>query len=103
MSLITKEEVLKIARMAHIELTEQEIVKMQSHIEAVLSYAARVQDLSGQDVGKDSDMVLQKNSNVERDDIVVKSDSQAILAQAPEREGNYFVVPAIIDITREDL
>lgn len=98
MSLITKEEVLKIARMAHIELAEQEIVKMQSHIAAVLSYAARVQDLSGQNI-KDSDMVLPKNSNVERDDIVIKSDSEAILAQAPEREGNYFVVPVIIEAT----
>jgi aspartyl-tRNA(Asn)/glutamyl-tRNA(Gln) amidotransferase subunit C len=92
MSFITKEEILKIARMAHITLTEQEIVKMQSHVEAVLSYAARVQDIA-----KDVDVVMQKNSNVERDDVAHKTDCKTILAQAPEREGNYFVVPAIIE------
>lgn len=92
MSFITKEEILKIARMAHITLTEQEMIKMQSHVEAVLSYAARVQDIA-----KDVDVVMQKNSNVERDDVVHKTDCETILAQAPEREGNYFVVPSIIE------
>ena len=92
MSLITKEEVLKIAKMSHIELTEQEIIKMQSHVEAVLSYASRVQDIA-----KDIDIVLQKNINIERDDVISSCNPEPILAQAPEREGNYFVVPVIIE------
>lgn len=92
MAFITREEILRVARMSHIELTEQEIVKMQSHVEAVLSYAARVQDIA-----KDVSVSNLKNSNVERDDAIVPSHPEIIRAQAPAREGDYFVVPVIIE------
>jgi aspartyl-tRNA(Asn)/glutamyl-tRNA(Gln) amidotransferase subunit C len=95
MALITKEEILKIARMSHIELTEQEIEKMQSHVEAVLSYASRVQDIA-----KEVDVPVLKNSNVEREDIAVACSPEPIRDQAPEREGDYFVVPVIIETTQ---
>jgi aspartyl-tRNA(Asn)/glutamyl-tRNA(Gln) amidotransferase subunit C len=94
MAFITREEILKVARMSHIELTEQEIEKMQVHVEAVLSYAARVQDIA-----KDVSVVNMKNSNIERDDRVIPAHGEKIRAQAPEREGDYFVVPAIIETT----
>jgi aspartyl-tRNA(Asn)/glutamyl-tRNA(Gln) amidotransferase subunit C len=92
MAQITKEEVEKIARLSHIELTEQEIINAMKHLEAVLSYAARVQDIA-----QDIDAPIQKNRNIERDDVVIPTDPQTILAQAPEREGDFFVVPVIIE------
>ena len=91
-SIITREEVEKIARLSSIELSETEIIDAQKHLEAVLGYAARVQNIA-----QDVDIALLKNSNIEREDIVIKTDSQTILAQAPEREGDFFVVPAIIE------
>jgi len=90
--MITKEEVEKIARLSNIELSELEISQAQKHLEAVLSYAARVQDIA-----KDVDITLLKNENIERDDIIQPCNSQTILAQAPEREGDFFVVPVIIE------
>lgn len=92
MTHITQEEIQKVARLSHIELTEQEIMSMSAHLESVLSYAARVQDIA-----QDVTAALQKNSNVERKDIIAKTDCESILAQAPEREGDYFVVPVIIE------
>jgi len=94
MTHITKEEVVRVARMSHIEFNEQEIEKMQIHLEAVLSYAARVQDIA-----KEVDQPQRKNRNVEREDKVIRCDSEAIRVQAPEREGDYFVVPVIIETT----
>jgi aspartyl-tRNA(Asn)/glutamyl-tRNA(Gln) amidotransferase subunit C len=91
-SIITREEVEKIARLSNIELSESEIINAQKHLAAVLGYAARVQDIA-----KDINVALTKNSNIERADIVIKTDPQSILAQAPEREGDFFVVPAIIE------
>ena len=90
--MITKEEVEKIARLSNIELSESEIAQAQKHIGAVLSYAARVQDIA-----KDVDIALLKNENIERPDITQHCDPNPILAQAPEREGDFFVVPAIIE------
>ena len=90
--LITKEEVEKIARLSHIELSEEETIAAMKHLDAVLSYAARVQEIA-----KDVDVPSLKNSNIEREDIVIPTDAQTILAQAPEREADFFVVPVIIE------
>lgn len=92
MSIITKEEVEKIAKLSNIELSETEITQAQKHIAAVLEYAARVQDIA-----KDVDVALLKNQNIERDDVIIPCNPQPILAQAPEREGDFFVVPVIIE------
>ena len=91
-SIITREEVEKIARLSNIELSQAEIINAQNRLEAVLNYAARVQDIA-----KDVDVAILKNSNIEREDSIQPCNSQTILAQAPEREGDFFVVPVIIE------
>lgn len=90
--MITRQEVEKIAKLSNIELSESEITQAQKHLEAVLSYAARVQDIA-----KDVDIILLKNENVERPDIIQQCNPEPILEQAPEREGDFFVVPVIIE------
>jgi len=90
--LITKEEIEKIARLAHINFSETEIINVMNHLDAVLSYAVRVEEIA-----KDIDVPSFKNCNIEREDIVIPTDTQSILAQAPEREGDFFVVPVIIE------
>jgi len=92
MAQITREEVEKIARLSHIELSEQEIITAIKHLDAVLSYAVRVQDIA-----KDVDVPSLKNNNIEREDIVIPTNPEPIRAQAPEREGDFFVVPVIIE------
>ncbi len=92
MAKISKEEVLKIAQISHITLREEEIEPLTKHLEAVLSYAARVQEIAAQ-----IEEPLTKNVNIFREDVIVPSHPETILAQAPEREEDYFVVPAIIE------
>jgi len=83
---------LKIAEISHISLRDDEIEPMIQHLQGVLSYAERVQEIAA-----DIEEPSTKNVNVFREDVVVKTDSEAILCQAPEREENFFVVPAIIE------
>ena len=92
MTKISKEEVLKIAEISHISLRDDEIAPMIKHLEGVLSYAERVQEVAA-DIQEPSN----KNVNVFREDVIVKTNPETILCQAPEREENYFVVPAIIE------
>jgi len=92
MTKISREEVLAIARITHVELHEHEIQPLVEQLEQVLSYAERVKDVAG-DVQEPS----QKNVNVFREDVVVPTDPECIRAQAPEREGDYFVVPMILE------
>lgn len=92
MTKISKEEVLKIARMSHLELHDNEIPALIKQLEDVLSYAERVRDVSG--VSQEAPV---RNVNVFREDVAVPSDPEPILAQAPEREGAYVIVPAILE------
>lgn len=90
--IITREEIEKLARLSCIQLSESEIDPMQQHVAAVLAYAARVQEIA-KDIHTDSF----QNQNIQRDDVIIPTNAETILAQAPEREGEFFVVPAIIE------
>lgn len=89
---ITREELLKIAKQSAITLPEDEIEGLRTQLETVLSYTERVKDVA-QDVVESST----KNVNVFREDVIIRTDYQPILAQAPVREENYFVVPVILE------
>lgn len=74
-------------------MERDEIEQLTTEIEAVLEYASSLQAIAqksalveGEDLGV----------NVMRDDVAVQDNREALLAQAPEREGDYFVVPKII-------
>ena len=90
---VTKEEVKIIADISRITVSENEIEALKSRLEAVLSYAACVQKIAGEI----EDQPSNKNINFLREDVVTKSKSEKILEQAPEREGDYFIVPKILD------
>ena len=92
MAKITKEEVLKIAQLSHIQIHQDEIEPLSAHLDAVLTYAARVQEIA-----MPVTVPLSKNVNVFREDVIEKTNPEIILAQAPESEAHYFVVPAIIE------
>lgn len=89
---LTREELLKIATRSAITLHEDEIESLRSQLETVLTYAARVKEVA-HDVQEPST----KNVNVFREDEIIRTDCEPILAQAPEREENYFVVPVILE------
>lgn len=92
MAIISKEEILKIAQISQIQIHETEIDELTKEIESILNYAIRVQEIAGQTEAHST-----KNINVLREDVVIKSQPDAIIAQAPAREERYFVVPAILE------
>ena len=94
MKKISKEELLKLAHISRLELDEQEIPDLMQQMQDVLSYAERVTEVVNSVIGEEPSS---KNINVFREDVVDRTDAESILAQAPEREENFFVVPVIID------
>jgi len=89
---ISRDEVLKIARMSRVALHENEIEPLAKQLEQVLTYAERITEITA-DVKEPST----KNVNMFREDVVARQYPEEILAQAPEREGSLFVVPAILE------
>ncbi len=87
---ITKEELLKLAQAANLSLSEEEIPGILRRLEAVLSYAAYLQEF--QDTGAS----LPQISNIVREDVAKETPIEPLLALAPEIEEQYYIVPAIL-------
>jgi aspartyl/glutamyl-tRNA(Asn/Gln) amidotransferase C subunit len=91
MTKISRQEALKIALASNIHVHEHEIDPLIRQLQDVLSYAERVQEVTG-----GSQEVFAQNVNVFREDMVVPCDAAVILARAPQAQSEYFVVPAIL-------
>jgi aspartyl-tRNA(Asn)/glutamyl-tRNA(Gln) amidotransferase subunit C len=93
--MLTKEEVIKIAQLARIELSEKEVEKFQKELSAVLDYVEELKqvDVSGlEEVAQVTGLV-----NVQRDDKVVEANNiEEILSEAPEIKDGYYKVKAIL-------
>jgi aspartyl-tRNA(Asn)/glutamyl-tRNA(Gln) amidotransferase subunit C len=92
MTKVSREEIIYIAKISKITIHEDEIDTLIDQVGEVLNYAQRVKDIAA-----DVQEPPVKNVNVFREDVIVQTDPEPILAQAPEREGNYFVVPRILE------
>lgn len=96
MAKISRQEILAIARISNLEVHADEIDALIEQIEQVLNYAERVKEVT------DTQESNIKNSNIFREDIVHTYDPEIILKRAPEREGDYFVVPLILESPTEN-
>lgn len=92
---ITREEVEHVAKLARLELTAAEVERMTGQLDAILSYVAKLDalDTTGVDVTTHSQQVV----NAFREDEVRPSlPRERALANAPEQNGEAFVVPRVI-------
>jgi aspartyl-tRNA(Asn)/glutamyl-tRNA(Gln) amidotransferase subunit C len=94
--MITREAVLHVARLARLELSESELERMRAQLDAILTYIDRLKELDVTDVEPTSHAV--PRVNVMRDDVVVPCLPQdEALRNAPDRVGEFFRVPRIIE------
>jgi aspartyl-tRNA(Asn)/glutamyl-tRNA(Gln) amidotransferase subunit C len=85
-----------VARLARLDLTEEERERMQVELTNILEHADRIQALDLDDVPPTSHSLPLKN--VMRPDVAKGSLSpEAALANAPEAEDGRFKVPRIIE------
>ncbi len=89
---ISKEQVLHVAKLAHLDLTEEELERFRGQLSAILEAVSKVSELDLADVPPTShplDLV-----NVWRDDEPQPSlASEDVFANAPDRDGDFFRVP----------
>ncbi len=93
---ITREEVLHVARLARLSLSEGEVDRLKEQIGNILDYIRQLDALDTRDVVPTSHAV--EMGTPFRDDVVRPfGDKEAILANAPDRHGDFFRVPRIIE------
>jgi aspartyl-tRNA(Asn)/glutamyl-tRNA(Gln) amidotransferase subunit C len=93
---IDQEQVRKVAKLSRLELTETEIEEFTSQLSAILDYVEKMNELDT--TGVEPLAHCLPISNVFRQDRVKESlGTEKTLANAPQRDGEFFKVPKILD------
>ena len=91
--MLDRQQVLHVARLARLELTEPEVEKMAAELSKVLGHIEKISELDLADVPPTSHVV--DVVNVLRPDVPVPSfPAEVVLASAPERVAGGFGVPS---------
>ncbi len=89
---ITRDEVLHVARLARLALTDEEVERLGAQLNAILEAVGKVAELDLSDVEPTSHPL--DLANVWADDEPAPSlSSDDVFANAPDREDDFFRVP----------
>ncbi|MBM4386104.1 MAG: Asp-tRNA(Asn)/Glu-tRNA(Gln) amidotransferase subunit GatC [Deltaproteobacteria bacterium] len=92
---ITVEEVRRIAKLARLALSDAECEKFTGQLQSILEYVEKLKELDLENVEPTSHNVSE--GTLLRDDETRASlEREEILKNAPQRDGNFIIVPKII-------
>ena len=95
--LIDEKITLKIASLAKLKLTDQEIKEYSKDLTNILKWMEELKEVDVSNVQPVTSVT--KNDLYEREDIAYKNtvEQEKILLNAPEKVGEYFTVPKVIE------
>ncbi len=97
---ISREDVLRVAELAYLELTEQEIETYRSQLDSILEYIGKLNEMETANVEPMAQVLSpgQAPDATLREDVIVACDVAAdVLKQAPDPQPPYFRVPRVIE------
>lgn len=96
--MISLEQVKHLADLAHMELKEEELAKLQKEMDLILKYFSQLEevDVSGVEPvsGGHALVNVARQGDLEQDGFAFDKE---LLLQFPEKQGNYNQVPKIIE------
>lgn len=96
MAEITRKDVDHIAKLARLELTEEEKVKYQGTLSSVLEFADKLNDLDLDDVPPTAHAVAQQNV-IRKDEVNSTLAVDRALANAANAQDDQFAIQAVFD------
>jgi len=101
---ITEKDVMYVADLANLELTDQERRRMIKDLDSILTYIDRLNELDTDNVAPMTQVVgltkgdAQAGKNAWREDTLIPSlPHKDALANAPATDGDFFKVPKVIE------
>jgi aspartyl-tRNA(Asn)/glutamyl-tRNA(Gln) amidotransferase subunit C len=101
---VSMDEVLRVAELANLELTADEVPRMQRDLNAILGHIAQLNELDssgvpamaqvGEILGAEAELT---GANLRVDAVRPSLDRKAVMAAAPESDGRFFKVPKVIE------
>jgi aspartyl-tRNA(Asn)/glutamyl-tRNA(Gln) amidotransferase subunit C len=93
---LSREEVLHIARLARIALTEEEITRLSGQLSNLLDHFQGLQGVNTDNVEPTAQSV-ELRSVMREDNVAPSMPPEDVLANAPQREGDSFKVRAVLE------
>jgi aspartyl-tRNA(Asn)/glutamyl-tRNA(Gln) amidotransferase subunit C len=95
MATLTRADVEHVALLARLGLTEEELGRLEGQLNHILDQYAILATVPTDHIAPTAQTI--ELDNILRDDVVVPSlPVDAVLANAPSRDGDFIVVPAIL-------
>ena len=95
MPALTRADVEHVAYLARLGLTEEELSRLEGQLNHILDQYATLAELDTDAIPPTAQTI--ELENILREDVARPSMPPAdVLANAPERDGDFFVVPAIL-------
>jgi aspartyl-tRNA(Asn)/glutamyl-tRNA(Gln) amidotransferase subunit C len=94
-------DIARVARLARIALSEEELVNYGRQLEHIVEYAEQVQALPTDGVPPTSHALPMTNA-FRPDEVTPSLDREEILSQAPDSVDGYFRVPRILEQAVDD-
>ena len=104
MAVVTNEDVLRVAELANLELTPEEMPRMARDLNAILGHIAQLNELDTEgvpamaQVGEMLGLAVAAHGENLRTDLIRPSvDRALVMAEAPDSDGRFFKVPKVIE------
>ena len=92
--MLTKEEVMHVAHLARIEITEEELIKYQKDLKILFDEIDKIKDLNDFDEEK-MFSPCENSFDLEKDMTEVEKNN--LLNNVPNKKGNFIEVPVMIN------
>ena len=92
---LSKEEVLHVAKIARISLTDEEIEKYRVELKELLNDVEKVNEVKGYD----DDILIgcwEENTKLRSDEAGEMLNPKEVINNAPRHSGNYIEVPVVV-------
>ena len=93
---LTREDVRQVATLARLRLTAEEEDRLTEQLDAILRYMEKLNQLDTSNVEPFSQAVDAVNA-LREDKVTNRPDTEALLANAPDKDQTFFKVPKIIE------
>jgi aspartyl-tRNA(Asn)/glutamyl-tRNA(Gln) amidotransferase subunit C len=93
---ITLEQVRHVARLARLELSPADEQRLRADMDEMLAYVDKLNELDTRDVAPTT-QVGEAGTPMRDDEVTNRPAADAMLANAPSRDHDYFKVPKIIE------
>ncbi|MDJ1181028.1 Asp-tRNA(Asn)/Glu-tRNA(Gln) amidotransferase subunit GatC [Roseofilum sp. BLCC_M91] len=93
--MLDQEQVHKVAHLARLSLTPEEEAQLSGELSQILEYVEQLNELDTEGVPPTTRAI--ELSNITREDLLTPDEfREALLDNAPDRDGDFFKVPQIL-------